>query len=367
MPIDDIDDIVAVLKRNGLPVTLALREELGALIEPAGGSTTVALSPSSGQTWLDGPADVPLSGGAFPSLESEAALEQAPVDASRYQSLGLLGEGGMGEIYRVHDTRLRRTVAMKVIRPQYRVNAWLRRRFVSEAQATAQLRHPSIIRVYDLGQLEDGRFFFTMPEVTGDPLAERIATYHRGNTGDAGNTGDLRPLLQVLADACEGVAYAHDRGVLHRDLSPDNILVGPDGQGLVIDWGLFRLLDRAHEAGELTTDYTLAGGQTQPGTVAGTPAFMSPEQAAGQVEALDERTDVYGLGAVLYTMLTGRLPYRGATNRDVVDAVLAGPPAPAEATPRAPASLVRICQRAMARNPGERFPTAAALLTELRA
>jgi serine/threonine-protein kinase len=285
-----------------------------------------------------------------------AALPEQPAfdPTGRYTDLGVLGAGGMGEVRRVLDNRLNRVLAMKIIRPE---RILLHERFVEEAQITAQLQHPAIIPVHDLGTLPDGRLFFTMKEVKGRTLTRLFAEDNQ----------TLRQLVAVLQRAAEGVGYAHARGVLHRDLKPSNIMAGAYGEVLVLDWGLTKLnevpagMPSIASADELIITHTTRSGEarTEYGVVLGTPRFMSPEQAMGQLDSMTPRSDVYSLGCVLYNMLTGESPY--AHEVTPVLAVRRKDPKPiphrlgGKLTGAVPAELRDICNRAMARTAAERF------------
>ncbi len=258
----------------------------------------------------------------------------------------LLGRGGMGEVRRVYDHRLRRSVALKTLISG--PDASTRDRFLAEARITAQLQHPGVLPVHDLGVLPDGRPFFTMKEATGRSLRELL---------QAGKL-PLRRALNLLQRVCDVVAYAHSRGVIHRDLKPDNVLVGEYGEVWVVDWGLAKALDTVPVEGG-TPVSTGRADQTRSGQVAGTPIYMAPEQARGEVDALGPATDVYAIGAMLYQLLAGHPPYSGNT-REVLVAVITGPPPELSE----PAPLVAIQRRAMAREQVDR-PTAGEVSLEL--
>jgi serine/threonine-protein kinase len=327
-----------------------------------------------------------------PSQPAVPAAATAPAASERYSRPTLLAVGGMGEVYRVHDRALRRDVVLKRMRPELADRAASRARFVEEAQATAQLEHPSIVPVHDLGTDDRGQPWFVMQEVRGSTLSDAIAEAHA--QPGAQRRAALHRLVSVLHQASQAVAFAHARGVVHRDLKPDNVLLGAFGEVFVMDWGLAKLvgaepdLDEAEPTDSVVTDRLLSGAQTRVGTVAGTPAYMAPEQAAGQLHRIGPHTDVYALGAILYEVLSGRRPFDGPHGDLVVQQVLAGPPpslsdmgdSTLEATftfdhstqatlsgveGELPAELVEACERAMAREPAERFATAEAFAAEL--
>jgi eukaryotic-like serine/threonine-protein kinase len=331
----------------------------------------------------------------------------------RYEDLGLLGVGGMGEVRRVRDRELNRTMAMKII-PLWSVHRpGAVSRFVDEAQCSAQLQHPGIVPVHELGQLPDGRHYFTMREVRGRTLTEVIAETHQGSEQQWANSStgwSFRRLVDAFLRVCEAVAYAHTRGVVHRDLKPDNVMLGAHGEVLVLDWGLAKVTGRqdsdarADGSSPPNTDRVVTARSeddalaTRMGHVAGTPAYMPPEQARGETEKIDARADIYALGAILYHLLGGRPPYSGATAAVVLEQVRTGPPealrtsttnpttasrlseegATARPTtweqPEAlsdgglplPAELVAACNRAMARRPQDRFADATGLAAEVR-
>lgn len=257
----------------------------------------------------------------------------APTLPERYRDLGPLGAGGMGEVRRVFDTELNRTLAMKIIGAGARP---FEARFLAEAQVVAQLQHPSIVPVHALGWLDDGRCYFTMREVQGRTLAELLG--ERAHPGEG-----LRDHVYQLRQVAQAVAYAHDQGIIHRDLKPGNVMVGPFGDVMVLDWGLARRLEGSRILPS-------PGGVITPGgVVMGSPGFMAPEQAMGLRQQIGPATDVFALGAILFMILTGRAPLDATADPT---AALAGPP-PIDG-PGLPAVLVDLCRHALAADTDER-------------
>ena len=310
----------------------------------------------------------------------------------RYEDLGLVGQGGMGEVRRVFDRELRRPLAMKIMRPGLPEVADAPERFALEARITAGLQHPGIVPVHDAGHLPDGRLYYTMRLVEGRTLRQVITLLHEPPPADAPAL-TLWEVVEHFRRVCEAVAFAHSRGVVHRDLKPSNVMVGAFGEVLVLDWGLAQPVLPPDEAQE--------GPRPRP--VVGTPAYLAPELARGDVGAEGPAADVYALGAILYEILSGRPPYVGATPWLVLAQVLAGappepiPPAeaggqttwlvppeavdagapPAVGAPPAPpglgeafgapltGALVALCQEAMARDPAARLTGASAMADAL--
>ncbi len=231
----------------------------------------------------------------------------------RYQDRGEIARGGMGVIIRSRDTDLGRDVAMKVLHPRHASDAAMVRRFVEEAQIAGQLQHPGILQVYELGMQADRLPYFTMKLIKGTTLQELLD--RRANPADG-----RRRFLGVFEHVCQAMAYAHARGVIHRDLKPANVMVGNFGEVQIVDWGLAKLTGRRAAGGPGATVIETApgpvpgtgtGSASLAGSVMGTPAYMPPEQARGEVDRLDERCDVFALGAILCEIITGKPPYGG--------------------------------------------------------
>jgi tRNA A-37 threonylcarbamoyl transferase component Bud32 len=234
-------------------------------------------------------------------LHLRSRVNAAP---SAFDRLALLGKGAMGEVYVARDRQLNRNVAVKQIDPYMASDPVLLRRFYTEAQITAQLDHPGIVPVFGLEVQEDGTLAYAMRIVRGRTLREFIdetrAFYEKGQRPDAPHT--LQARLLLFDDLCKALQHAHERGVLHRDLKPRNIMVGPFGEVLVMDWGIAKVLGRKDELPALGNDQT--GDATETGATIGTARYMSPEQAAGENEQLDARSDQYSLGLLLYELVT---------------------------------------------------------------
>ena len=259
---------------------------------------------------------------------------------SRYRILGPAGEGGMGVVYKAEDTKLRRTVALKFLPAAVALDPEAKKRFLREAQAAAALDHPNICPVYEVDEA-GGEMFLAMAFVEGRSLKDRIAE------------GRL-PLVEavgVAVQVAEGLLAAHERGVVHRDVKPANIMLGREGQVRITDFGLA----------------SLEGGAdlTRPQTVLGTPAYMSPEQTRG--ERTDGRTDVWSFGCTLYEMATGRRPFEGELTQEVRARVLSeAPPDPVSLRPEIPPGLAEVILKCLRKKPGERFPDFEAVLSALR-
>ena len=241
------------------------------------------------------------------------------VDATvRYRIDGEIARGGMGAVLKGRDPDLGRDVALKVLREDHRNNPDLIRRFIEEAQIGGQLQHPGIVPIYELGTFTDRRPFFSMKLVKGHTLAELLE-------GRAGPADDLPRFLSIYEAICQTVAYAHARGVIHRDLKPSNVMVGSFGEVQVMDWGLAKVLPRGGVVDDAragtsgrqeTVIATARSGSDQPGlshagSVMGTPSYMAPEQARGEIDQVDERADVFALGSILCEILTGAPAFRG--------------------------------------------------------
>ena len=293
--------------------------------------------------------------------EVEQALAQALLpEAERLTEPRSVGEGGMATVEAIVDGTLRRRMARKRLLPELQGDLRAVRSFVREAQITGQLDHPNIVPVYDLGETDDGRLFFTMKLLAGRTLTEVVRGLPPGELDRAA----LFDLLEIVLKVCDALAFAHQRRVLHRDVKPDNVMIGDFGQVYLVDWGLARLIHDEPGGAEQGTEPVSSSFERIWGdTVVGTPGFMSPEQAGGG--HLDERADVFSVGATLYFVLTRKPPYEGSSSDSVFRRAMSGKIAPlrdAMMHGAVPRELDRIVTRALAPLPEDRYQS----LSELR-
>jgi serine/threonine-protein kinase len=307
-------------------------------------------------------------------LEDPAATGPAagpPPAGQRYQVLHPHARGGLGEVFVALDTELRREVAFKQIQEALADDPASRRRFVLEAEITGQLEHPGVVPVYGLGHDSRGRPYYAMRFIRGDSLQEAIPRFHQVGGRDAGDRRlALRELLGRFVAVCNAVAYAHSRGIIHRDLKPANVLLGPYGETLVVDWGLARSPvqtdPQATTAAEPLRPSLADATPTRMGEVLGSPAYMSPEQAAGRLDELGPASDVYSLGATLYCLLTGQPPVAEGPIGEVLQRVQRGEyPRPRQVKREVPEALEAVCVKALALRPGERYASARALAEDV--
>jgi formylglycine-generating enzyme required for sulfatase activity/serine/threonine protein kinase len=308
-----------------------------------------------------------------------AEISADPGPDGRYAVEREIGRGGMGAVFRVHDRKLDRALAMKVILGQAEerpgggtpaVGPGPLSRFLNEARITSQLDHPGIVPVHEIGLDAQGRAYFTMKLVGGRTLSE---VYRRRAEND-GEWGTPK-VLGLIQRACEAVAFAHERGVIHRDLKPSNVMVGDFGEVYVMDWGLARSVGNGASATaaeeESAADAALSTlvAETRDGRQAGTPAYMSPEQASGRIDDMGPQSDVYSIGAMLYELAAGHAPYcepgSSSTPAEVLARVVKRPPAKLVGGD-APPELAAICERAMARSTSERYRDVGELSRDLQ-
>lgn len=265
----------------------------------------------------------------------------------RYARLRPLETGGKAVLYSCKDTNLGRQVVLKMLKPELASDKMELRRLLREAKITAQLQHPATVPMYELGQDNQGRWYFTMKKINGCTLFDIIVLLAQRNE-EAEQEFNLNRLLNILTQVGDALSYAHACGVIHRDVKPENILVGKFGEVTLIDWGAAKVWGMPNEYDE-----------NQKEQRGGTPLYMSPEQVLGHY-SVDERTDVYSLGVVMYEMLAQREPFRGATIEETFDNICGRKPTPpSQAAPHRfiPQELESICLKAMAREPRDRYNT----------
>lgn len=306
----------------------------------------------------------------------EGSLPKDNVQRGRYLLREPLGSGGMGIVWRADDPQLGRQVALKELKRQPSVGSqatvWIR----EEAQTAGRLEHPGIVPVYEVVEPATGAAYYTMRLVEGQTLSEAIQELHAQAASTGPGTAQLNALLRKFIAVCQAVGYANSKGVVHRDLKGANVKLGPFDDVQVLDWGLARTRSE-----DVDDDATPADGDRQetiPGTRKGTPAYMAPEQARGDSTAIDARTDVYGLGAVMYELLTGRSPFprpdqplskslsRSEITNEICRQVMeAGPVPPRELASWIPKPLAAICEKAMSRDKEQRYQSATALAEDV--
>jgi serine/threonine protein kinase/tetratricopeptide (TPR) repeat protein len=372
----DADDRSAVealvarhLKKHGgdverslaaIPAGRSTRESLARIADPDLGGTLARLGSAATQHTWDADRTASYSVG------------EATSEGQRFRILRPHAQGGLGAVFVAMDSELHREVALKQILDSHADDPASRQRFLLEAEVTGGLEHPGIVPVYGLGTHGDGRPFYAMRFIRGDSLKEAIEHFHADDSlkSDAGRRSlELRKLLHRFTDVCNAIAYAHSRGVLHRDIKPGNIIVGRHGETLVVDWGLAKATGKTELGAEertLMPSSASGSAETLPGSALGTPAYMSPEQARGESESLGPRSDVYSLGATLYCLLTGRPPLEGDDVGEVLRRVQRSDfPPPRQIDGSIDAALEAVCLKAMASKREDRHDSCRALAEDI--
>ncbi len=302
-----------------------------------------------------------------------------PVTGQRFRVLNQHASGGLGDVFVAQDLELGRRVALKEIQRRHLESENHRARFIQEAEINGNLEHPGIVPVYGLGVYQDGRPYYAMRLIEGETLKEAVARFHEQSPSldPTSYILQLRGLLRRFIDICNAIAYAHSRGILHRDLKPSNVMLGQYGETLLIDWGLAKPLGKpgadsglSDTSTEDSATFVPTSGSdldpTQAGAILGTASYMSPEQAEGRLDDLGPATDVYGLGGILYTILTNAPPVKRSNRRDTLLKVRKGEiTSPKVLAPRVPPALGAIALKALALKPEERYSNPSELALEV--
>ncbi len=339
----------------------------------SGGAPTVDLSGRRGDATLAEPPSIDPG-----PLDEEVDERMSEAQPGRYTIKGRHASGGQARIMLAIDEHIGREVAIKEFLTNADEDEWsmqtpssLQRstpgmvRFLREARVTGQLEHPNIVPVHEVGRREDGTYYYTMRFVRGETLALKLKKCR--------TLADRMKLLGAFWDVCKAIAFAHSRGVVHRDIKPENVMVGEFGETVLLDWGVAKVAGKRDiRATDIERELRLLQrqdtGKTAAGTTIGTPSYMSPEQARGDIDEIDERSDVWGLGAVLYEILTGRPPYVGETPMDIILKVGEEPLRPVRSIcPTAPAELAAVTEKALRKDRDRRYRKASDLIAEIDA
>ena len=289
--------------------------------------------------------------------------------SDRYNLGKEVARGGVGVINQAFETRLRRDLVIKRLISQSEVSDYVLAKFVEEAQITAQLEHPNIVPVHDIGVTEAGDLYFSMKYVDGDSLKRVLKRLRAADPTTLAAYPRIR-MLSIFQGVCRALAFAHSKGVIDRDIKPANVMLGEFGETLLLDWGVAKVLgEKASEEEQLvSTSRTQTTDETQMGLVTGTPAYMAPEQAAGRIDRLNQKTDIFALGALLYELLTYRSPFRKASQRETLRAVIVDEPPPFDSWSEvSPVSdkLAQICLRCLRKRPRDRYDSVNEILADL--
>lgn len=344
----------------------AIPAELKAVIRTADADAIPDSVPGSSKNTVSRPIG---SANSAPQLREKITLK------------GLYSTGGIGQVWIAYDESLEREVALKMLKPDLSGLQGHRDRFTREAQLTGQLEHPGVVPVYEfVSEDGSGRSYYTMRFVKGRTLSEVVTAHHELlRTGSPGSASEFIKLLHTFVNICQTIAYAHSHKIIHRDLKSDNVILGDFGEVIVLDWGLAKKLDERDfdNADALAQDpdrtiasppeFTQSPKLTVYGEKLGTPAYMAPEQALGQIDQIDERTDVYGLAAILYEILTGSAPFDGSSIVEVLERVIHDLPVPpAQRVLDVPRELEEICMRGLSKRRDARQHSALQLANEVQ-
>ncbi len=295
------------------------------------------------------------------AVDEQVISEHTFFTHPRYVDLGPISRGAFGDVRRVIDTRSDCPLAMKIMRRSITSAAYCNERFMVEVEIMRSLTHPGILPVHHRGEFDDGRLWFTMPEVRGCTFAVVLDELHACEVYDVFRSSSFRHALASFAQFCEIVDFAHGHGIVHRDLKPKNMMIAEEGGTFVIDWGVAKRLTSEPHFASPNGKSKPPRARTEPGEVLGTPAYMPPEQAFGHISLQSPASDIYSLGAVLYHLLAGQPPYRG-TRPAVLAQIKRGAPHPISDVFRGdrnpPKELVGLCEAAMQRLPDKRISRA---------
>lgn len=305
----------------------------------------------------------------FEELQQNLRIRNSLEDFSDVKPLGV---GGIGTVFSGRDPSLGREVAIKILRADYRRRRTYVEKMLKEAKATAQLEHPNIVPVHEFGFMDEAGVYFTMKKVSGEALCEIIEKLRLGDPDYIEKYPRIK-LLNIFISVCQGVAFAHSKGIIHRDLKPGNILVGEYGEVLVLDWGLVKKVEGGDFLFPNNTDINLETHFGSPevaveGMVSGTPFYMSPDQALGRLNQLDQRDDVFSLGIVLYELVTLQHPFEGESIQEILGKIVRGsftPPRKRLPKKKVPKPLEAICMKAMAHGKNDRYQSAEDLIDDI--